>query len=179
MQNPLQMLPRSLKTAVFPVFLLLALGLTSFGSGKRGQAVLISFHLEGSKEEWPKFAQAVKMSDGQQFYFKVLPVATDADIQWFYPFVSDDKTTFGAAFKLDQRGSNALAQITGSPENHGRLLAVVTQPLSDQLPGLRNYLQIDKRITDGVVVVWSGLTDQHLRVFSGRFPHVRDLMPEE
>lgn len=161
-----------------PVLILLALCLPLLGSGKRSDGVLVSFHAEGTKEEWPKFAQAVKMSDGKQYYFRILPVVTDANVAWYYPFIAPDKT-FGVAFKLDSRGTNALTSYTSSPENHGQLLAAVVHPISQQIGGVRSYLQIDKRVTDGIIVIWSGLTDKHLRVFSARYPHVRDLMGDQ
>ncbi len=161
------------------VLLLLALSLPLLGSGKRGDSVFITFHLEAEKEEYPKFAQAVKMPDGQQYYFKLSPVLTDGNFLWYYPFLAEDGQTYGAAFKLDARGTNALSLITSSPENNGRLLATVIQPLSEKNPGQRKFLQIDKRITDGILVVWDGFNDQHLRIISSRLAHVRDVMGDQ
>jgi hypothetical protein len=156
-------------------FLLIASGLFCLGSGKRGQPVLISFHLETGREEWPKFAQAVKMGDpAQQFYFKLSPALTDADILWFYPFISEDQVTYGAAFKLKETASQRLTTLTGDPAFRGKLMGVHVQPIGSKSAPLQSYLQIDSRITDGTLVIWKGLTDGHLRAFSQRFPHYRD-----
>jgi len=160
-----------------PVFLLAVAGLLSLASSKRGEAVLVSFHMETSKEDYPKFAQAVKMGNpAQQFYFKLSPVVTDQDIVWFYPFISEDGVTYGAAFKLSNVGTNRLTNLTSEPANRGRLLAANVQPVSSRTPPVRTFLQIDRRITDGTLVVWKGLTDEHLRVFTKQFGHVRDYM---
>ena len=161
------------------VLILPLLTLSVSGSGKRKENLLFSFHLETSKDEYPKFAQAVKMGDpARQYYFRIMPSITDDDVEWYYPFISDDDTTYGVAFKLSAKGTGRLTSLTSLPENHGRLLASNVQALSDRIGPVRNYVQIDRRISDGVLVIWQGLSDDHLRVFSRRFPHVRDLMGE-
>ena len=33
-----------------------------------------------------------------------------------------------------------------------------------------------RRITDGTLVIWKGLSDDHLRAVSKRFSHVRDYL---
>lgn len=150
-------------------------GLFCLGSGKRGEGVLVTFHLETSKEEWPKFAQAVKMGDpAQQFYFKLTPAFTDVDILWYYPFISKDGVTYGAAFKLKDGPTERLISLTSDPVYRGKLLGAHVQPLTSKSQPLQSYLQIDRRITDGVLVIWKDLTDMHLRAFSERFQHVRD-----
>ncbi len=161
----------------WPGLFLLALCLPLMASGKRGSApALVSFHLETSEGDYPKFAHAVKMGDpAQQYYFKLSPALTDGDVQWFYPFLAADGVTYGTAFKMGTHGSNVLQTLTSSPENQGKLFAVNVMPLDSKSSPMRDYLQIDRRIDDGVVVIWQGLTDAHLRVFAQRFPHVRDV----
>ncbi|MFT5465872.1 MAG: hypothetical protein ACI8UO_000968 [Verrucomicrobiales bacterium] len=159
--------------------LLACAGLLLIGAGKRGQGapVLISFHLETTADEFPDFAQAVKMGDqAQQFYFSKLPLVTDADVAWFYPFLADDGATYGVAFKLSRKGTDIIAQASTTPSNQGKLIAANIQAISRKQGSIRSYIQIDRGSTDGVLVIWKGLTDQHLRIFSERFPHVRDLM---
>jgi hypothetical protein len=145
-------------------------------SGKRGEPVVISFHLETVQAEWPKFAHAIKMGDpAQQYYFKLAPSLTDGDIAWYYPFIAEDGVTYGTAFKLNRKGAQVLRDLTSDPKNQGKLLAGNVQPLDDRSGPVRCYLQIDRRIDDGVLVVWQGLTDQHLQWLGGRFPHARDV----
>ncbi|RFC46112.1 MAG: hypothetical protein DVB23_001748 [Verrucomicrobia bacterium] len=158
------------------VFVLLIFGAVSMASSKKGTAVFLSFHLETSKDDWPKNAQAVKMGDpAQQYYFKLSPVITDGEVKWFSPFISQDGVTYGCAFKLSQHGTNILQQVTSAPENHGKLLASNMQPLDADSGPLRSYVQIDRRVDDGILVVWDGFTDRHLRLFAERFPHARDV----
>jgi len=157
------------------ILVVIGLGLATTASSKRGTPVLLSFHLETSKDAWPKSAIAVKMGEPvQQYYFSTSPIFTDAEVKWFSPFISQDGVTYGCAFKLNSSGANRLQQITAAPENHGKLLASNVQPLDPSSPPLRSYVQIDRRVDDGIIVVWDGFTDAHLRIFSQRFPHVRD-----
>jgi len=152
---------------------LASLALTA--SGKRGEPVVISFHLETVQAEWPKFAQAIKMGDpAQQYYFKMAPSLTDGDIEWYYPFIAEDGVTYGVAFKLKNKGAGMLRELTSDPKNQGKLLAGNVQPLDQSSGPVRCYLQIDRRIDDGVLVFWEGLTDLHLQWLGARFPHARD-----
>lgn len=158
---------------------LAAAGLMLLGSGQRsGSApILISFHLETNGDDWPKYAEAIKMgSPAKQYYFRKMPVATDQEIVWFYPFLAEDGATYGAAFKFNQHGTELLSQVSGTPTNQGKLLAVNLQPISSKQGPVRSYIQIDRTVNDGIVVIWKDLTDEHLRVFAQRFPHVRDVM---
>ena len=162
------------------VIVLLLLGVISMASSRKGTSVMLSFHLETSKEDWPKYAQAVKMGDPvQQYYFKLSPLITDSEIKWFSPFISADGVTYGCAFKLSQHGTNILQMTTSAPENHGKLMASNMQPLDENGSSIRSYVQIDRRIDDGILVVWEGFSDAHLRVFAQRFPHVRDVAPAQ
>ena len=161
------------------ILVLVCLGLASSASSKRGAPVLLSFHLETTKDAYPKSAMAVKMGEPvQQYYFSLIPILTDSQIKWFSPFISQDGVTYGCAFKLNQHGINILQQVTSAPESHGKLLASNVQPLDENSPPVRGYVQIDRRIDDGIIVVWDGFTDAHLRVFSERFPHARDTAAE-
>ncbi|MEM7014358.1 MAG: hypothetical protein AAF585_23095 [Verrucomicrobiota bacterium] len=154
-------------------------GLTLLGSGQRSSnaPILMSFHMETTQEDYPKFAEAIKMGNpAQQYYFLKMPVVTDRDVSWFYPFLADDGVTYGVAFKLNRPGTDKLTQVSTTPTNQGKLIGVNIQALSRKQGPVRSYIQIDRGVSDGVLVIWKGLTDQHLRVFAQRFPHARDLM---
>ena len=60
--------------------------------------------------------------------------------------------------------------------SHGNLIAANVQPISNREAPDRAYLQIDRPVSDGVIVIWQGFNEKHLRLFTQRFPHVRDLM---
>lgn len=159
--------------------LLACVGLTLVSNSKRGSGapILLSFHLETTADEYPDFAQAIKMGNpAQQFYFSKMPLVTDHDIAWFYPFLADDGATYGVAFKLNRKGTDVLLQASTTPSNQGKLIAANVQAISRKQGMIRTYIQIDRGSTDGVLVIWKGLSDEHLRIFTQRFPHVRDLM---
>lgn len=138
--------------------------------------MVISFHLETVQEEWPKFAQAIKMGDpAQQYYFKMAPSLTDGDIAWYFPFIAEDGVTYGAAFKLKNKGKDVLRELTSEPKNQGKLLAANVQPMDQSSGPVRSFLQIDRRIDDGVLVIWQGLTDPHMQWLGGNIPHARDV----
>ncbi len=154
---------------------LLILALTLMGSSKRDATALISIHLETSQEEYPKFAEAVKMGEpARQYFFQRSPLLTDRDVVWFYPFIAEDNT-YGTAFQLNRRGAEMLKRISLDPAFSGKLLGVYVMPLSNKVPAVESYLQIDRPVSDGIVVIWKGLSDKHLRVFAKRYPNVKDL----
>jgi hypothetical protein len=150
------------------LILAVASSATLFGAGQQTGRHLISMHLEGNETETTKFVTPVKLgSEHRQYFFRKIPEFTARDIQWFYPFTAADGVSYGAAFKLKPTAANRLKDVT--LVNHGKLLAV---RCSDALP---QVVVIDRPIDDGVVVVWEGLQQRHLKEFRKQFPHVDDL----
>ncbi|MDF1862406.1 MAG: hypothetical protein P1U87_19470 [Verrucomicrobiales bacterium] len=155
---------------VILVLTLLASVLFCSGAGKKYKLYLVTFHLEAEKTDNPKMITPVKLGrEHRQYFFNKIPTFTDHDIQWFFPFTSDDGVSYGAAFKLKDHALTELKAITLT--NQGKLLGLRCSdaPLEAVL--------IDRPITDGVVVVWNGLQQRHLQEFRKRFPHVDDLAP--
>ena len=143
--------------------------LCTMGAGKKNaNSYMISFHIEGTEAEAPKFSQPVRLgSEGKVYYFSILPTFTNRDIAWFYPFVSKDGKSYGAAFQLKPTATKGLQAVT--LKTQGKLLGarIVDAPLT--------AVMIDRPIEDGVLVVWSGLSKKHLQMFQKQFPHVEDL----
>lgn len=142
--------------------------LSLMGAGKKAQSFIVSFHVEGTEAEAPKFSQAIRLgTEGKVYYFEILPTITDKDIAWFYPFVSKDGRSFGAAFKMRPGSIRSLQAVT--MKKQGKLLGIriADAPLS--------AVMIDRPIDDGIIVVWDGLGQKHLQMFKQRFPHVEDL----
>ena len=106
-------------------------------------------------------------SEAKQYYFEIMPSFTNKDIVWFYPFVSKDGRSFGAAFKLNPQAT--------------RHLHAVSQNAQGKLMGARvagaalTAVAIDRPVDDGVIVIWDGLTRDHLQLFQRYFPHVEDV----
>lgn len=152
------------------VFVLLGNVLFCSGAGKKYKLYLVTFHLEAEKTDNPKMITPVKLGkEHRQYFFSKIPTFTDHDIKWFYPFTAEDGVSYGAAFQLKDHALTELKAI--SLTNQGKLLGLRCSdaPLQAVL--------IDRPITDGVVVIWSGLQQRHLQEFRKRFPHVDDLAP--
>lgn len=149
------------------IFAVLSTLVLCHGAGKKYKLYLVTFHLEGEQTDNPKFITPVKLGrEHRQYYFNKIPVFTDADIAWFYPFTSQDGASFGTAFKLKDHAATELKAITLT--NQGKLMGLRCSDA--QL----SAILIDRPISDGVVVMWEGLQQRHLQEFRKRFPHVDD-----
>ena len=119
------------------------------GSKKRDPAIAIRFHTEVSTYD-PSFAAKVTAGTPPHALFvEKIPSISERDIAAFYPYKAADGT-FSAAFQLDPHGTAVLEGL--SAQNRGRYLvaAVNARPVA--------LLAIDKRITDGIIFIPSGLT---------------------
>lgn len=144
------------------------MALWTHGAGQKDKGYLITFHVEAEDNSNPKMVTPVKLgAEHRQYFFGKLPTFSANDIQWFYPFTSQDGYTYGAAFRFKEHASQELKAITLT--NQGKLLAVRCSdaPIHAVL--------IDRPIDDGVVVVWNGLQQRHLEEFRKVFPHVDDV----
>lgn len=153
-----------MKQGLFTIFLC-AIGLLCIGAGSKSKAYLVTFHMEGDETDSTKFVTPVKLgSEYRQYFFKTMPSFTDKDFLWFYPFVSEDGQSYGAAFRLNDVKAQELTAIT--IENQGRLFGtrVLDAPLTAVI--------IDRPINDGVVVIWKGLSQNHLKLIGSRIQHV-------
>ncbi|HRQ89313.1 MAG TPA: hypothetical protein PLA50_10975 [Bacteroidia bacterium] len=170
MRHPLLILGLLLGSMRQPLLifgLLVATAMWCSGAGQKYKLSLVTFHTEGEETDNPKMIVPVKLGDDhRQYFFSKLPVFSDHDIAWFYPFTASDGVSFGAAFRFKEHAAIQLKSITLT--NQGRLLGIrcSTAPLQAVL--------IDRPIDDGVVVIWSGLQQKHLQEFRKRFPHVDD-----
>ena len=149
---------------------ILAVSLWCYGGGQQSKSSrLVTMHFEEESNSNPKMVTPVKLgSEHRQYFFSKMPTFTASDIQWFYPFTAEDGVTYGAAFRFKDYAARELEEQT--LVNHGKLLGIRCSdaPLSVVL--------VDRPITDGVVVVWSGLQQRHLKEFQKQFPHVDDLV---
>jgi hypothetical protein len=136
------------------VALLLAVSADAMASGKR-KPLLMSVHLETDGTEGPQFSFPIPVpgSDTPRHFRKSAEV-TDREVEWFYLFPADNGNGYGAAFKLNSVGTNRLEYVSSS--NQGRHLLVAVHP------AVSSFVLIDKVISDGIVVVWEGLTETHI-----------------
>ncbi len=146
-------MPNRLATLV-----LLSCAVFTLALGKRDQTLLMSFHVETSADEAPKFAFPYPLEPGGATrYFKKIPAFTEDQVQWFYPFKAKDGNSYGAAFKLDRKGTDELLRL--STEHQGRFL------LANLPPSRSSLILIDRTVNDGIVVVWEGLSEGQFDLF--------------
>ena len=143
---------------------LLAVFLVAFA--KKDPKATVRFHTEANKQDTAQFAVAVSLQNPpRQVYMQKIPFISENDVLAVYPFPAQDGT-MGCAFKLDghgtleldtqsimRRGSVVLAYI------NGRLVA-------DML--------MDKRVSDGVLMIPSGLTPAEIASLQKRFHTLGD-----
>ena len=132
-------------------------------NGKKAPPASISFHVEGSSVEGPKFVRQVKTVAGQR-YFRKVPEISTKDIVAFSPFPADDKTTYGIVFKLSKRAAQRLNTTTNL--NRGKLLLAI---VNGQAVGV---VRIDKPVTDGMLVIWSGIQEHEIKLYDQLAPRI-------
>ena len=139
------------------------LSLPAQASGKKTPPSSISFHLEGSAVEAPKFAREFNTLAGAK-YFRKVPEVSSKNIEACSPFPADDDLTYGIVFKLNTQGSKRLNEVTTMHQGKLLLSLVNGQPLG--------VVRIDKPVTDGILVIWSGVTEQEVKLYDQIAPRI-------
>ncbi len=139
----------------FPVLLLVAaLGLGSVAGAKKKPAVTVRFYAEVNEDNGDVFGTTVPLLDGSGS-IRVSKVATisEQDITSFSPFQNTDGS-IGVYLNLDDHGKFLLETL--SMEQRGKVVIALVngRHVTDLL--------IDKRISDGIAVIPSGLTPEDL-----------------
>jgi hypothetical protein len=135
----------------------------ALASGKKTPPAAITFHMEGTAAEAPKFARKVRTLAGEK-YFRKVPEVSTRDIVAFSPFPADDKATYGIVFQLNKQASRRLFAATSN--NRGKLLLAL---VNGQAMGV---VRIDKPVNDGILVIWSGVTQQEIRKYDMLAPRI-------
>ena len=152
MHSPTLLLRRSTLAAIVCGSVLL--GLTggdgwAAGSKRRDPNIAIRFHTEVSTYD-PSFAAKVTVGNPpRSLIVEKVPSISERDVASFYPYKAADGT-FSVAFQLEPHGSAVLEAL--SAQNRGRYIvaAINARPVA--------LLAIDKKITDGIIYIPSGLT---------------------
>ncbi len=153
----------------FIILLILTPALLSIGAGKKAKPIIVSFHIEAAQEDGVKFSIPVKLgSQGRQYFFTRTPVFTEKDIAYYYPFMSKNGTTFGAGFKLKARAAEELKGVALS--HQGKLLGIRIAPTH------YSAVVIDRPDSPGVITVWEGLTQEHLKILDEVIPHAEKVI---
>ncbi len=133
---------------------LLLLALVFLTSGGKRDKFSITFHLQGDENEG-KFVMPDPESEG--LVFRINQELSHHQMTSFYPFLSEDGTTYGAVFVLNSAGRQRLTALEVTET--GKLLRAVVngRPV--------DYLEIDHKQNVNEIVIWHGLTERDFELF--------------
>jgi len=148
-----------MKTFRTLALLLLALALAGFA--QKSGALSVTFHVEANARDTNTFSFPIDLKNlKRQAYIEKMPSITEHEIAAIFPFAASDGT-MGCAFKLDDHGRIWLDTV--SIENYGKALVAMVNGriVFDML--------IDKRVSDGIVTIQNGLTEQDIAILKKKF----------
>jgi len=149
---------------------LLCLALTA-GSSNKKPKVAIRVFSEASPMDTEKFSTPIDLRyPPRKTYLNKIPHVSEFDIQSVYAFTARDGT-MGCAFKLDRHG--AIALDTMSIEKRGQSVVITVNG--------RNVIDliVDRRISDGILTIPFGLTDEEVRKITKEWPSIRESKRKE
>ncbi len=153
-----------------PVRVSLALALVFAVAGfahagaKKQSAVNVRFYPEAGAEGG-EFSQKVQLlnNPARTTYMGEIPLISERDITAYYPFQAGDGS-FGTYFKLDDHGTNLLAQHTMSRRGSYVLVFFNGRHVVD--------LSVDRPVQDGIAVIPSGLTETDIALLDMTFSRI-------
>ncbi len=131
--------------------------------GNKGKGVNISFHIETEATDNPKMIFAHQVM-GKQRFFRRIPEVSSKDFVAFTPFPADDQASYGVMLQLKNNAQRRLAAVT--QVNSGKWL--VCQAFGHVVDGVL----IEEPVNDGVVVVWRGLSLEHIKELDTALPRI-------
>jgi hypothetical protein len=137
-------------------FLSLLLILPLLTAGKRRESTMIGCHLQSGASDPDKNTTKL-IFDGTPYNVRTSPEFNHRDINGFYPFPSEDGTTFGVSFRLTKTARKRL-QILSTIALGRRLFTVIDSNPID-------FVLIDAPITHGHITCWKGLQQKHFDQF--------------
>jgi hypothetical protein len=150
---------RFLATVVLSLLLIPA----AFASGKKTEAMSVTFHLQSDASEGRKLVFP-QMTAGQEVYYRISPAFSTKDIVAFVPFPADDQISYGVMLQLSKGAAQRLSSI--SSDNRGSyILAVVNG-------NVRDAVLIDRTVNDGMLVIWQRITAQEVRLADSMMPRI-------
>lgn len=136
------------------------------GSSKKPEAG-VSFHLETTEGEDPKMVFQ-QVAAGKVRYFRRSAEIVTNDIVAYSPFPADDGLTYGAVCQINRGATGRLAAVSAA--NTGSwLVAMVNGRIVDAVV-------IDKKVEDGFIVIWKGITLPEVKAFDKLKPRIGEDM---
>ncbi len=146
----------------FRYLLLPVLAVFCLGAAKKKNDITVRFHLQANEQDGAPFVMKLPAGSAQgPAYIKKVPEISEHDIAAVYPFPAADGT-LGCAFKLTEHGRIVLDSM--SVENRGKVLVSIVN--------LRvvTAVLIDRRVSDGIVMIASGLAQQEVEKIQKKYP---------
>ena len=149
--------------------LLLLFALTVFlpaaasAGGKKKAPVMVSFHLQGDAGEGGKLVFPFKTA-GQTIYYRKHPEFSSQDVVAFQSFPSDDPASYGLILQLNKLSAQRLASMSAS--NHGKYLLCMVNG------SVRDAVLIDKKVGDGLLVIWQRIGAAEVRAADKLMPRI-------
>jgi hypothetical protein len=150
--------PRHLLSALVVLFLL-----SSCASLDKKNKFSITFHAMATENDPKKTMFPVQM-EGRSLLFKLVPEVSQENITAFHTFNSEDGKSNGVTLKLDFRGAGALEIVTRNPPGEYLLAMVNGEPV--------DYLTLDQIISDGIITIWQGVSDQVIKEMDKKLPRL-------
>jgi hypothetical protein len=144
-------------------------GFTALGwAGGDKKNAQVSFHVETDVSDNPKMIFPYELQ-GKERYFRRIPELSTSDFVAFSPFPADDQASYGALIQLKGSAGKRLNAV--STANQGKWF--VCQAFGRLVDGVL----IDQPVSDGVVIIWKGLTLEEIRELDKTMPRIGDKKP--
>ncbi len=130
---------------------------------------IVRFFVEANEQDTERFATPVTLKNPpRQAYIERVPTISERNVKAVFPFPAIDGS-WGCSFKLDPSGRLALE--IASTEHRGRAMVafVGTKKGTHQVIDM----QIDRRISDGIITIQHGLTTMEMDALQHSFPDLR------
>lgn len=142
-------------------FIPLLLALACLAFAKKQPPLTVHFHAEANSQDTSTFASPVTLQNPtRQAFVEKIPFLTERDIGAIYPFAAEDGT-MGCAFKLNEHGGFELEAISTDRRGSSIVAVVNGRQVID--------MQIDKRVSDGIITIQRGLTPLEIAALSKKF----------
>ncbi len=126
--------------------------------------VTVRLHTEGNQQSGDSFVAEIQLFNPQKkIYIEKVPIISEKDIVAFYAFPAQDGSgSIGAYFRLDADGTNKLEQHTASSRDALDVVLINGR--------VGPAIQVDKKITDGLLMVPAGFTPLEIAQLQTKFP---------
>ncbi len=145
--------------------LLVVAACAALGMAQKPQ-ISIRFFEEASPHDSDHFSRIIQFHHPpHQGYVTSIPSVHEGQIKAVYPFKAEDDT-WGCTFFLDHLGMTSLDVVSTSRRGSTLVAFISTKTGTHQVA----ELLIDKRITDGIISIPSGLTELEVDAITKNWP---------